>query len=172
MQYGWFHTCSTDDSIHAVRMQCRSSSNNSKNRECRKYKCLIPFMRCGSRMACGGVAELFSTPWSDSCLCRMASAVERRGSLHFHQFCFVTLDSLSTATMTEVSKSWQPWWRTITNELKLYNNVIGTMFRPLFYGIVQPKALLSFGFSMLFFIFFFTRRGSIAISVCMCMKTA
>ena len=57
----------------------------------------------------------------------------------------------------------------LQNELKLYDVVIGTMFRPLFYGIVQPKALLSFGSSMGFF---FTCRGSIAISGCMCMKTA
>ena len=30
-------------------------------------------------------------------------------------------------------------------ELELYEVVIDTVFRPLFYGIVQPKALLSFG---------------------------
>ena len=36
-------------------------------------------------------------------------------------------------------------------ELKLYEVVIGTMFRPLFYGIVQPKVLLSFGSSSLVF---------------------
>ena len=34
-------------------------------------------------------------------------------------------------------------------ELKLYEVVIGTVFRSLFYGIVQPKALLSFGSSSL-----------------------
>ena len=36
-------------------------------------------------------------------------------------------------------------------EFKLYEVVIGTVFRPLLYGIVQPKALLSFGSSSLFF---------------------
>ena len=54
------------------------------------------------------------------------------------------------------------------SELKLFEVVAGTVFRHLFYGIVLPKALLSFGSSSLFF----PRRGSIAISVCMCMKTA
>ena len=36
-------------------------------------------------------------------------------------------------------------------ELKLYEVVVDIMFRPLFHGIVQPKALLSFGPSPLFF---------------------
>ena len=44
----------------------------------------------------------------------------------------------------------------------------GTVFRPLFYGIVQQKALLSFGSSSLFF----PPQGSIAISSCSCMKMA
>ena len=34
---------------------------------------------------------------------------------------------------------------------KLYEVVIGTVFRPLCHGIVQPKALLSFGASSLVF---------------------
>ena len=42
-------------------------------------------------------------------------------------------------------------------ELKLYEVVMGTVFRSLFYGIVRPKALLSFGSSL-----FFPRRASIA----------
>ena len=42
------------------------------------------------------------------------------------------------------------------------------LFRPLFYGIVQPKLLLSFG---IFFSIFFPHRGSVAISSCSCMKT-
>ena len=37
-------------------------------------------------------------------------------------------------------------------ELKLYEVVIGTVFRPLFHGIVQTKVLLSFGSSSLFFL--------------------
>ena len=53
-------TVKSCESIHAVWMRCGSNSGDRENRKHRKYECLIPFKRCGSRMACGGIAEFFS----------------------------------------------------------------------------------------------------------------
>ena len=116
------------------------------------------------------VLQIFSTSWSNLCRCHKASTAENGLGLHSHFFVlFVTLDSYQQ--LTKFPRCRQPWWWTITKKLKLklYEVVIGIVFRPLFYGIVQPKALLSFGSSSLLF---FPLRGSIGISSCLCMKMA
>ena len=124
MKYSWKghkdrnrHKTTSCDSTHEVRMRYGSGSGDGKNLEHGKYECLIPVMRCGSGTACGNVAHFFSTPWSDSCHCRKASAAESERGLPSRQFSFKIFGLLSTAT--EVSKSQQPWWRTITKNWTL-----------------------------------------------------
>ena len=47
------------ESILVVQMWC--CSGNSKNCEHGKYECVIPFMWCGSEVACGSIADVFHT---------------------------------------------------------------------------------------------------------------
>ena len=133
-------------------MQWGSGSGDGKNHEHRKYKCLIPFMRCSSTTARGSVAEFFSAPWSNSCHCCRAFAVESGRGLHSCQFLLLLLHW----TLINSYRSFQDAGsydelQLRKTELKLYEVVIGTVFRPLFYSIVQPKTLLSFGSCSQFF---------------------
>ena len=99
-------------SIHAVRMRCGSGSGDGKNREHRTSECLIPFMQCGSGMACGGIADFFL---HHGVICAAAARpLQRKVGVTClpANFSFSIFGFLSTAT--KVSKSWQPWRRTIT----------------------------------------------------------
>ena len=136
-------------------MWCRSG--NGKNCKHRKYECLIPFMQCGSGTTSGDIVEYFSAPWSDSCRCCRASAVESGRGLHsrrfffvFVLFCYIGLFIKSYQSFKDAGNCNEG--QLGKTELKLWEVVIGIMFRPLFYGIWQPKALLSFGSSLFFFL--------------------
>ena len=89
--------------------------------------------------------KFFCTPWSDLCHCHRAFTAESGCDLQSRHFVcvwlFWTLIN-SYQNFQDASNHDEGWLR--KNELKLYEDVIGTVFRPLFNGIVQPKALLSF----------------------------
>ena len=142
------------ESIQVVWMQCGSGSSDSKNHEHTKYECLIPFMQCASGTACGSAVDFFSAPWSDSCCCRKTSAVESGYGLYSHHFCCCcwlrwTLINSYRSFQEAGNRNEGQLQKT---QLRLYEVVIGAVFRPLFCGTVQPKALLSFGSSSPFFI--------------------
>ena len=95
-------------------MQWGSGSGDGKNHEHRKYKCLIPFMRCSSTTARGSVAEFFSTPWSNSCHCCRAFAVESGRGLHSCQFLLLLLRWTLYQQLLEFPRCRQLWWITVT----------------------------------------------------------
>ena len=82
--------------------------------------------------------------------------------------CFGYVGLLSTAT--EVSKSWQPWWRAIT---KKWTQVVWGCYKHRVQTFVLWYcATKSVAFFWIFFPILFPRRGSITIGSCSCMKTA
>ena len=93
-----------------------SGDGDGKNREHRKFECLIPFVRCGSGTACGGVADFF--PHHGASRAAAAELPQRKvGVVCIHAICFFVfffgggwgwevIGLLSTPT--EVSKSRQP----------------------------------------------------------------
>ena len=105
-------------------------------------------MQCDSETACGSVGGFFFSPapWSESCRCRKASAAERGRGLHFHHFVVVAVVVVTLDSYQQLPKF--PASVMKDNYDKLHSScmtvVIDTEFRPLFYGIVQPEALLSF----------------------------
>ena len=103
-------TLKSYESIYAVGMRCRSGSGDGKIRKHRKYKCLIPFMWCISGTACGGIADFFP---HHEVICAAAARPQKKAGVVClsANFSFSIFGLLSTAT--EVSKSWQLWWRTI-----------------------------------------------------------
>ena len=83
-------------------------------------------------------------------------------------FCFGYVGLLSTAT--EVSKSWQPWWRAIT---KKWTQVVWGCYKHRVQTFVLWYcATKSVAFFWIFFPILFPRRGSITIGSCSCIKTA
>ena len=148
-------------------MLCGSS--DGENCKHRKYKCLIPFMRCSSGKASNGVADFFHT---------MEQFVPLQHSLcsgkcawcaflpFFSCCCFL---GLSTSA-TQVSESQPSWWRTIT---KNWTQVVwGCSRHHVQTFVLWYCATRSVAFFWIFFSIFFQRKGSIAISSCSCMKTA
>ena len=134
-------------------MRYGSGSGDGKNREHIKYECLISFMRRGSGTACGGVADFFPRT-TDRATCAAATRHLQRKvgvvCLFCHFFLFNFLDSYQEVPKFPRAGN-RDEGQLRKTEFKLYEVVIGTVFRPLLYGIVQPKALLSFGSSSLFF---------------------
>ena len=159
------------DSIYAVRMWYGSGSGDGKNREHRTYECLIPLMRCGSGTACGGVAAFFPHYGVSRAAAERPPLQKVAWSAFLPIFLFQFLDSYQQLPKFPRASNCNEGQLRKT-ELMLYEVVIGTVFRPFFYGIVQSKALLSFGSSLKKNIKKVSHCGSIAISSCSCMKTA
>ena len=132
-------------------------------------------MRCSSGMACSGVAEFFPTPWL-ICATATGPLQWKVGVVCIPTFFFFLCWTLINSHRSFQDAGHRDEGQLRKTEVELYEAVIGIMLRPLFYGTVQPKALLSFGSSwvLLYFfnIFFFLCGESIAISFHSCMKTA
>ena len=133
-------------------MRRGSGSGDGKNREHRKYECQNLFMRGSSGTACAALQFFFSpAPWSESCRCRKASAAENGVvclPANFFFFNFWTLINSYRSFQEPATVMKDNYEKLNSCCMRLW--YIGTANRPLFYGIVQPKTLLSCGSSLFF----------------------